>query len=157
MNISGGVRFNASFGYLDPVRDRECLRIVDRVLVDKLEVLPSGEVRVHALRQGIPLTVVAERVVLCAGSYSSPAILQRSGIGDPELLGRVGIPVSHALAGVGMNLQDHPLVEMLYTRNLQTREAMQDPSFAARFASALLVGCALPSVIEDPPLETGRR
>jgi choline dehydrogenase len=46
-------------------------------------------------------------VILSAGSYNSPQLLQISGIGPPELLQSLGIPVKHALAGVGENLRDH--------------------------------------------------
>lgn len=37
----------------------------------------------------------------------SPQILQRSGVGNPEWLKELGIPVVHELPGVGENLQDH--------------------------------------------------
>jgi choline dehydrogenase len=54
-------------------------------------------------------TVVdAERVVLCAGVYGSPAILMRSGIGPADHLRALGIDVRIDLAGVGENLADHP-------------------------------------------------
>ena len=46
-------------------------------------------------------------VILAAGSYNSPQLLQLSGIGPAALLGSLGIPVRHALAGVGENLRDH--------------------------------------------------
>jgi len=46
-------------------------------------------------------------VILAAGAFQSPQLLMLSGIGDPEVLGRVGLPVAHALPGVGRNLQDH--------------------------------------------------
>ena len=39
-------------------------------------------------------------------------ILQLSGVGDPEHLARVGIPVHHELRGVGRNLQDHYLARV---------------------------------------------
>lgn len=38
---------------------------------------------------------------------ASPQILQRSGVGNPELLRQFDIPVVHDLPGVGENLQDH--------------------------------------------------
>jgi len=44
---------------------------------------------------------------LAAGTYNSPQLLQLSGIGPAALLGALGIPVRHALAGVGENLRDH--------------------------------------------------
>jgi choline dehydrogenase len=46
-------------------------------------------------------------VILSGGTYNSPQLLQLSGIGSPNLLGSLGIPVKHALAGVGENLKDH--------------------------------------------------
>ena len=44
---------------------------------------------------------------MSAGSINSPAILQRSGIGDGEELKSKGISVLNHLPGVGKNLQDH--------------------------------------------------
>jgi choline dehydrogenase len=54
----------------------------------------------------------AREVILSAGAVNSPHILQLSGIGAPEHLSRVGIPVHHALPGVGQNLQDHYIVRI---------------------------------------------
>jgi choline dehydrogenase len=51
-------------------------------------------------------------VILAAGAVGSPHILQLSGVGDPEHLGRVGIDVRHALRGVGRNMQDHYLARI---------------------------------------------
>uniref|UniRef100_UPI001E629045 GMC family oxidoreductase N-terminal domain-containing protein n=1 Tax=Proteus mirabilis TaxID=584 RepID=UPI001E629045 len=48
-----------------------------------------------------------KEVLLCAGAIASPQILQRSGVGNPELLRQFDIPLVHALPGVGENLQDH--------------------------------------------------
>lgn len=47
------------------------------------------------------------QVVLSAGAYQTPALLERSGIGRPDALARLGVPVQHALQGVGENLSDH--------------------------------------------------
>jgi len=53
-------------------------------------------------------------VILSAGAVNSPHILQLSGVGAPEHLNRVGIPVHHALPGVGRNLQDRYIARMSY-------------------------------------------
>lgn len=45
-------------------------------------------------------------VILAGGAFNSPQLLQLSGIGDPDQLARAGIPLRHALPGVGKNLQD---------------------------------------------------
>jgi choline dehydrogenase len=53
-------------------------------------------------------------MILSAGAVGSPHILQLSGVGDPEHLGRVGIVVHHDLPGVGQNLQDHYIAHISY-------------------------------------------
>ena len=49
----------------------------------------------------------AREVILSAGAFSSPAILQRSGVGDPLHLSRFGIELVHESPNVGENLHDH--------------------------------------------------
>jgi choline dehydrogenase len=51
-------------------------------------------------------------VVLCAGTYGSPPILMRSGIGPADHLRSVEIPVRVNLPGVGANLADHAGVDV---------------------------------------------
>ena len=48
-------------------------------------------------------------VIVSGGTLSSPLILQRSGIGDPEKLKKVGVKPLVDLPGVGLNFQDHYL------------------------------------------------
>jgi choline dehydrogenase len=57
-------------------------------------------------------SIEAGWVVLCAGTYGSPSILMRSGIGPAADLGDLGIPVRADLPGVGANLADHPAVTL---------------------------------------------
>jgi choline dehydrogenase len=52
------------------------------------------------------------RVVLCAGTYGSPVILMRSGIGPDDQLRSVGIRTLIELPGVGANLADHPAADL---------------------------------------------
>jgi choline dehydrogenase len=40
--------------------------------------------------------------------------LQLSGVGDPDHLAKTGIPVTHALPGVGRNMQDHYVTRITY-------------------------------------------
>ena len=46
---------------------------------------------------------------MSGGTLSSPLILQRSGIGDPEKLEKAGVKCLVDLPGVGLNFQDHYL------------------------------------------------
>jgi choline dehydrogenase-like flavoprotein len=53
------------------------------------------------------LATARAEVVLSAGAIGTPAILQRSGIGDGDRLQSHGIATAQNLPGVGGNLQDH--------------------------------------------------
>ncbi len=108
VNVVGSTRWNTAFAYLDPVRGGT-LRILDEVLVDRLAT-DAGAVRVWGTRRGEPVEVETSTVVLAAGTYGTPLILERSGIGDPAALAAAGVDVRVALPGVGANLHDHPMV-----------------------------------------------
>jgi choline dehydrogenase-like flavoprotein len=114
VNVSDGVRFNTAFAYLDPVRPS--LTVLGSALVDRVERGADGWVA-HAVRDEEPLTIRAPTIVLAAGTYGTPAILQRSGIGDPALLRDTGIVCLHELPGVGRNLHDHPMAGLEYARD----------------------------------------
>jgi choline dehydrogenase len=104
LNARGQTRWNAAFAYLDPARDRPNLTIRAEALAERVVVA-----RGRALGVVIDGSeTLAERVVLCAGSYATPAILLRSGIGPSDELRRHGIvPVLDELP-VGEGLVDHP-------------------------------------------------
>jgi choline dehydrogenase len=62
---------------------------------------------IHSKNQEKVLRVYAKKkIILCAGSVSSPALLQRSGIGDAKLLKSLDIPVIVDNPNVGANLQN---------------------------------------------------
>ncbi|KAF2685084.1 GMC oxidoreductase [Lentithecium fluviatile CBS 122367] len=55
-----------------------------------------------------------EEVILAAGSLRSPALLEHSGIGNPSVLGPIGIETIVDLPSVGANLQDQPNMAISY-------------------------------------------
>lgn len=55
-----------------------------------------------------------KQIVISGGTLSSPLILQRSGVGDPEKLRRAGVEPIVDLPGVGLNFQDHYLTFSTY-------------------------------------------
>src|SRR5690606_28055733 len=89
--------------------------IVPNALVDRVIVRDRKAVGVEVAGPDGPVHYEADRVVLCAGAYGSPLILQRSGIADPALLAPFGIETIHSLPGVGRNLMDHPAVAVHFT------------------------------------------
>jgi choline dehydrogenase len=109
-NVSDGVRMNAAFTYLAPVRSRPNLTIVPNTIVDRV-LLDGG--RAIGVQTGNGSVFSAGEVVLTAGAFSTPAILMRSGIGPADHLRALGITVVLDVRGVGENLLDHPLVNGL--------------------------------------------
>lgn len=107
VNVVGSTRWNAAFAYVDPVRDR--LRILDEALVDRFEC-GAGGVLLHVRRHGELLEIEAGTLVLSAGAYGTPLVLERSGVGHPSVLQAAGVDLVHDLPGVGSNLHDHPMV-----------------------------------------------
>jgi choline dehydrogenase len=115
VNQRRGERWNAARGFLHPVRGRPNLAVFTGAQATRL-VIDSGRCRgVELLRDGVPATVAARgEVILAAGAVATPQLLQVSGIGPPALLQSLGIPVRHALTGVGANLQDHLQLRMAF-------------------------------------------
>src|SRR5687768_7112807 len=129
VNIVAGVRWNSAFAYLDPLRGNDCLTILGNTQVDRLRVEGNRVIALEVIGPNGPLTIEAGRVVLCAGTYGSPAILLRSGIGPDAKLRALGIETKLDLA-VGENLHDHPAVYLKYSGTPQLITAMLD--FAAK-------------------------
>jgi choline dehydrogenase len=103
-----GRRASTARGYLDPARGRENLSIETHATTDVIEFEGKRAVGVRYLRRGQEQRARPRReVLLCAGAIASPQILQRSGVGHPDHLRELAIPVVHELLGVGENLQDH--------------------------------------------------
>ncbi|MEZ4570833.1 MAG: GMC family oxidoreductase [Thermomicrobiales bacterium] len=112
VNIIDGVRWNTAFAYIDPVREKGNLTILANALVDRVVIEDGRAIAVIARIGEETQRIEAGRIVLSAGAYGSPAILMRSGIGDPDDLNQVGVAPRHELPGVGKALTDHPLTSI---------------------------------------------
>jgi len=109
--IRNGRRVSAATAFLHPARRRRNLAVRTRAHTTGLLLEGRrciGVAYAAGGRGGAARTVRAAReVILSAGAYNSPQLLQLSGIGPPPLLQALGIPVRHALPGIGENLRDH--------------------------------------------------
>ena len=111
----GRRRASTARTYLRPAQKRPNLQVVVKAQVNRIVLDGRRAVAVEYERGGMVERADAEReVILSAGAVNSPHILQLSGVGAPEHLSRVGIPVQHPLPGVGQNLQDHFIARMSY-------------------------------------------
>lgn len=117
-NANAEGRFSSLERYLDPARGRSNLTIqagsqVERLLItDDTEDTPT----VTGVRLADGTELPADEVILCAGTFETPAILLRSGLTHP---------------GIGANLQDHPAASVYFTLKPEYRETSTGPCIGA--------------------------
>jgi choline dehydrogenase len=115
VNQKRGVRWSAAHAFLHPVSHRPNLTVLTRAQAKRLMVSEGRVAGVEFRLAGGDAYASARReVVLASGAIGSPQLLQLSGIGPASLLQAHGIPVVHALPGVGENLQDHLQIRAVY-------------------------------------------
>ncbi len=109
MSSRDGVRVTTADAYLAAGRRPANLKLRAESTVASVTLEHGRATGVRLLDGG---AIRAEWVVLAAGTYGSPAILMRSGIGPADHLTELGIGVRVDLPGVGANLADHPAVDL---------------------------------------------
>ncbi|MGE0845017.1 MAG: choline dehydrogenase [Flavobacteriaceae bacterium] len=114
-----GIRWSAANAYLRPAMKTGRVTLATGALADRV-VFEGASASGVAYRQGgrEKFARARKEVVLAAGPINSPAILMRSGIGDPAALKDHGIEIVSALEGVGRNLQDHLELYVQYAAKL---------------------------------------
>jgi choline dehydrogenase len=156
MNSRGAVRVTTADAYLPFGRTPPNLTIRPDSAVSELTF--DGP-RVTGARLVDGTRIGASCVVLCAGTYGSPLILMRSGIGPAEDLRSVGIRPQVNLSGVGANLADHPQTSLDsgYRGPARTAPILHTAAtFHSRIASAdgppdLMLWVADPGPPDSPP------
>ena len=110
-----GRRWSAADAYLKPALGRKNLHLVTGAEVESIEF--EGKIARRVILRGAKseeFIGVNEKLILCAGTIGTPALLLRSGIGPVDQLRDLQIPIVHELPGVGENLHDHPAVAVHY-------------------------------------------
>ncbi|KAI5271522.1 choline dehydrogenase [Aureobasidium subglaciale] len=72
-------------------------------------IMPSGKKQTLYSKQ---------EIILSAGTYRTPGLLEQSGIGNPSVLRNLSITPKVILPGVGAHLQDQWLVGIIYNPNI---------------------------------------
>ncbi|EKM51208.1 uncharacterized protein PHACADRAFT_213078 [Phanerochaete carnosa HHB-10118-sp] len=72
-----------------------------------VEYVPNPVFQPDADKTQVRTVRAKKLVVICAGTFGSPGILERSGIGAKDVLGKAGVPQIVDLPGVGEHYQDH--------------------------------------------------
>jgi choline dehydrogenase len=133
-----GRRWSSADAYLRPAMGRPNLTLRTGALTTRV-VLEDGRATGVEYRCGGRLhTARATReVVLSGGAVNTPQLLMLSGIGPAEHLREVGVDVVHDLPGVGSDLQDHPLVPVVWNaRSGRSLFRAESPSGYAKWFGA---------------------
>jgi predicted dehydrogenase (TIGR03970 family) len=107
LNIVDGVRTGSGAGYLIPALNRPNLTLLSQTPAVRLRFSGLAAVGVDAFGPEGPLTLTADRIVLCAGAIQSAHLLMLSGIGEEAMLRAAGVEVVSPLP-VGLRCSDHP-------------------------------------------------
>ncbi len=112
-NTRNGWRCSTWDAYLKPAAGRASLDIRTGLYADRLIIDGNRVTGVRCVRRDGDRPVAAtefyagREVILAAGAYHTPLLLEGSGIGDPEVLAARGIAVAQANRHVGAHLLDH--------------------------------------------------
>ena len=105
-----GTRSYATTGYLLPNAHRSNLHVLTDALVSKLVISSDNRtvVGVEFFHSGESHGIeVKKEVILSAGAFKSPQLLELSGIGNPAILTKAGVEPIIKNLQVGENFQDH--------------------------------------------------
>ena len=138
MNIRDGRRVSTNDGYLEPARQRNNLRILGGVHVDRVLFEGTRATGVVAADGRDFRTAPSGEVILAAGAIHSPAMLLRSGIGPEEALKRLGVDRRIVLP-VGEGHQDHAVIfiEVPVTPESQECVGSRPTNVVVRYSSGL--------------------
>ncbi|POS70079.1 GMC oxidoreductase [Diaporthe helianthi] len=164
-------RSYSASGYYAPAAQRPNLEVVTGANVNKIVLESSGAgssttARAVAFtgKDGVEHQVKARRdVILAAGVFQTPKLLELSGIGNKILLQKLGIDCKVDNPGVGENLQDHMMTGVSFevADGIMTGDCLvrQEPGIAETFMKMYqehkagpLAGAALTSYAFTPLL-----
>ncbi|KAI1881318.1 hypothetical protein JX265_000144 [Neoarthrinium moseri] len=131
MSADNQSRSDARTAYLDPANSRPNLHLLTQTTATRIlhsdapfrnsSFIPTmkgtsiGGVEFAENATAIRRVAVCRKeVILAAGAIFSPILLQISGFGPRDVLRNLGVDMVVDIPGVGRNLQDHPMVQILY-------------------------------------------
>jgi len=140
VNQRRGLRVSAARAFLKPALKRPNLRLVTGAHARRILFEGRRATGVEYEAQGRVVAASAREIVLTAGAIGTPHLLEISGVGWPERLTKIGVPVVHALPGVGENLQDHLQLRTIFriegakTLNVEFRSLWKRGLMGANYA-----------------------
>ncbi|MEW9804646.1 GMC family oxidoreductase [Mesorhizobium sp. ZMM04-5] len=128
INAKNGRRMSAARAFLRPAMNRKNVRIETHALATKILFDGARAVGIEYEQHGrTHIAKAGSEVIVSGGAVNSPQLLQLSGVGPAPLLQGLGIPVVHANAHVGANLQDHVGINYTFKGRLPTLNQILRP------------------------------
>jgi choline dehydrogenase len=109
-----GKRYSVYDAYLKPALRRGNLEVLTDAQATKILFDGKRAAGVAVRRGGADRELPARAVVLAAGAFGSPQLLLHSGVGPAAALARHGLELVHDAPEVGANLQDHPVLPIVF-------------------------------------------
>lgn len=160
-----GKRVTSYTAFVAPVRHRPNLTVITDCAVQKVVIENGRATGVLCHRNGADVTLAAAReVIVSAGVYGSPHLLQLSGIGPAEELAALGIPVvrdlpmvgrdlcDHQKMGISFDLANHPGTNREFTGWRLYRNALR--YFLTRTGPLARVGLPVTALVSNDPAST---
>lgn len=133
-----GQRHSTAKAFLEPVKKRSNLTIRTQAQVAKVEVENGVATSLVVLdkKDKVYKVAASKEIILAAGAFHSPTLLELSGIGDQELLKSLGIDCVQHLPGVGENLQEHLTINVVH--NIQGAQTINEAGKPWRLIKPIL-------------------
>ncbi|MCJ1287041.1 hypothetical protein MMC26_006388 [Xylographa opegraphella] len=130
-------RSHAGKAYYGAAKDRPNLHLITAAQAEKVNFEPSVGSE-DAIASGVKFSYAnttynvraRKEVILAAGVFASPQLLELSGVGSSKILESHGIEVVYDNTYVGENLQDHMMCGSSFEVNdgVRTMDLMRDPA-----------------------------
>lgn len=124
-----GRRWSAVDAFLRPALARPTLELRPEARATRVLLEDGRAVGVEYIQDGQTCVVEAEAgVIVSAGAFGSPHLLQLSGVGDPDHLRSISVDPLVENPQVGRNLHDHPVAAVIYQSTLNdTLDEAENP------------------------------
>ncbi|KAI1322958.1 putative GMC oxidoreductase [Xylariaceae sp. FL0255] len=145
IDAASGTRSYAASAYLDRLKSRANLQVTTGANVSRILLNTSSEGDA-AIASGVAFELTdgtthrvyaSKEVIIAAGVFGSPKLLELSGIGDKSLLEKLDIEVKIDNPNVGGNLQDHMMTGLSFEAadGVMTGDCLlrQEPEFMQLF------------------------
>ncbi len=145
--IANGKRWSTKRAFLEPAMRRPNLKVETDAMVERIVFEGRRAVAVTYRRDGEIRRAKAEgEIILAAGAFGSPHLLQVSGVGAAPLLSEHGVELVADLPGVGENLHDHWMLRVLHrVSNARTLNSfLKTPLHKAALGAGYLLGLKSP-------------